>query len=484
MWFEVDKKGLSKLLERKGKSFVLFELLQNAWDESTSIVSVTLARIPRTRKVELTVEDNSPAGFADLDHAFTLFAESMKKGDAEKRGRFNLGEKLTLSLCHEAQIISTTGGIVFDEKGRRRTRERREAGSMFRGVLNMTDEEMAEVSLAARSVLPPPGVRTSFNGEEIPSREAIARFEGTLPTEVADADGVLRKSKRKTTIEVFSTVDGEDASLYEMGIPVVSTGDKWHVNIQQKIPLSFDRDNVSPAYLASVRALVLEHMSEKITQEDANSSWVREAVAKHGDALSTETMERVITMRFGDQRVIYDPSDPEANNLAASKGYQVVHGSQMSKPEWDAVRRTGVILPAGRVTPSAKPYSDDPNAKTQRMLDRSKWTPHMVDTVDYIKRVAEAVVESPVTVDITSDVTWWPAAVYGPGHMVLNLGKLGHKWFDRAAEGQLERINELVLHELGHHLSGDHLSEKYHDALTKYGARLTKLALTNPSLFH
>jgi 3-(3-hydroxy-phenyl)propionate hydroxylase len=31
---------------------------------------------------------------SDLTHAFTLFAESAKKGDAEKRGRFNLGEKL------------------------------------------------------------------------------------------------------------------------------------------------------------------------------------------------------------------------------------------------------------------------------------------------------------------------------------------------------------------------------------------------------
>jgi len=32
-WFEVNKQGLAKILERKGKEFALFELIQNTWDE-------------------------------------------------------------------------------------------------------------------------------------------------------------------------------------------------------------------------------------------------------------------------------------------------------------------------------------------------------------------------------------------------------------------------------------------------------------------
>jgi hypothetical protein len=39
-WFEVDKTGLSKILERRGKSFILLELLQNAWDTNTTKVDV------------------------------------------------------------------------------------------------------------------------------------------------------------------------------------------------------------------------------------------------------------------------------------------------------------------------------------------------------------------------------------------------------------------------------------------------------------
>jgi len=42
-WFEVDKEGLARILECKGKEFALFELVQNAWDEQgVSKVRVSL----------------------------------------------------------------------------------------------------------------------------------------------------------------------------------------------------------------------------------------------------------------------------------------------------------------------------------------------------------------------------------------------------------------------------------------------------------
>src|ERR1035441_6537445 len=118
MWFDVDKVGLGKLLERKGKKFVLFELIQNAWDQNVSRVDVTLTKEPGSRYATICVEDDDPDGFKDLSHAWTLFAESDKKADAQKRGRFNLGEKLVLAVCVEAEIISTSGGVRFDDKWR------------------------------------------------------------------------------------------------------------------------------------------------------------------------------------------------------------------------------------------------------------------------------------------------------------------------------------------------------------------------------
>ncbi len=92
-WFEVDKEGLARVLERKGKEFRLFELIQNSWDEpGVSKVSVSLEYRGRNKAL-LVVQDDAPEGFRDLTHAFTLFAESAKKTNPEQRGRFNLGEK-------------------------------------------------------------------------------------------------------------------------------------------------------------------------------------------------------------------------------------------------------------------------------------------------------------------------------------------------------------------------------------------------------
>lgn len=484
MWFEVDKRGLAQLLERKGKAFILYELLQNAWDEETTRVEVTLKRIPHSKKVQLTVEDDNPKGFACLDHAFTLFAASSKKGQAEKRGRFNLGEKLVLALCSEARITSTAGSVIFNEEGRSRGRQKTQAGSIFEGTLTMTEEELQEAEDAVRLLLPPTGITTIYNSHELPVRGALSSLTASLATELADDEGVMRRTQRKTTVEVHEPLEGEVAMLYEMGIPVVETGDRWHLNVQQKVPLNFDRDNVSPAYLSKLRAMAVEHMSAQLTAEDANAAWVRDAMGKHAAELSDETVQNIALLRFGEKRVSYDPSDPEANSLAVSKGYQVVHGSQLGKAEWDAIRRAGAILPAGRVTPSPKPYSDDPDAKVQKLLDPKNYTPGMRDTVNYIRGICKALIDVPVVIEVTSDITWPFRAAYGGCRMVFNLGRLSHAWFDLTNSDRLENINELVIHELGHHYSGDHLSSDYHDGLTRLGAKLTRLALTQPALFN
>jgi hypothetical protein len=477
-WFEVDHKGLAKLLERKGKEFIIFELVQNAWDERTTEVRVTLERIPGTRSCTLRVEDDNPEGFLDLSHAFTLFAESAKKGDATKRGRFNAGEKMCLALCDEAQIASTTGTIVFDEQGRHSKRAKTERGSVFTGKLKLTNEEMARCAEAVRTLIPPPGVATYYNGELLEGRSPAASFEAVLPTEVANAEGQLKATQRKTRVDVYEPLEGETAMLYELGLPVVETADRWHLVVMQKVPLNMDRDNVPPSYLAKVRALAVETMREKLTPEDANAAWVREAFQKHGDDMDAATVERLTALRFGDKRVAFDPSDPEANHIAAAKGYTIVHGGQMTKGEWANVRRTGALLPAGQVTPSPKPYSE--TGAPQQLLDPSKWSPCMTAVAAFATRLGQAALGCPIQVSMVNDVTWPFLAVYGrPGQLTFNLGRLGHKWF----EGPREPITRLLVHEFSHHYESNHLSSEYHEAICRVAAKVAELALTQPELF-
>jgi hypothetical protein len=88
-WLDVDMDGMRKVLERRGKQLAIYELVQNGWDEDATKIEVTLTR-PQNGRSELVVSNDSPEGFRDLTDAYTVFAESYKKADPEKRRAFTV----------------------------------------------------------------------------------------------------------------------------------------------------------------------------------------------------------------------------------------------------------------------------------------------------------------------------------------------------------------------------------------------------------
>lgn len=480
-WFEVDRTGLRKLIEDKGPAAVVVELIQNAWDQNVTRVDVTLHLQPGRPFAEIVVEDDDPAGFATLDHSYTLFAESAKKGDPEKRGRFNLGEKLVLSLCTEATISSTTGTIRFDARGRHRSGVRRERGSRFDGTLRLTREEYAAVEQLVESLIPPAGITTTFNGRTLEPRVPLAELTATLPTVEADSAGVLRRVTRTTPVRVY-TARGDEAMLYEMGLPVVATGDTYDVDIGQKVPLNFNRDNVPPAYLRAVRTAVLNAMHAHLTADDANAPWVREAASD--PRCSDSAITTVVAKRFGDMRVIADPSDTEGTKLAASQGYVVVHGGALSAGEWANAKRAQAILPAGQVTPSPRVLAESGGSLDGRdpyEILPERYTAAMQRLVTYASEASERLLGKPIAVRLVDHYFWRPAhskrfiaATYGRGQLTFNVPRVKIK--DR------REVNRLLIHELAHDRSNDHLSEDYHDAQSDLGAELAELALERPDL--
>jgi DNA polymerase IIIc chi subunit len=65
-WIDVDLRGLERLLARRGKEFIIHELVQNAWDEQPTIVTISLPR-PRQGRTRLLVTDDSPPGLSQLE---------------------------------------------------------------------------------------------------------------------------------------------------------------------------------------------------------------------------------------------------------------------------------------------------------------------------------------------------------------------------------------------------------------------------------
>lgn len=477
-WFEVSKEGLAKLLSRKGKEFMLYELIQNGWDTKARRVDALLETIPHMRGLaRLVVEDDDPDGFKDLKHAFTLFAESEKKSDPTKRGRFNLGEKLVLALSVEAAITSTKGAVYFSKEGREmKPQDRRETGSRFAATVRVTREEALEMSKAVFRLIQPADVETTFNGKPLPRRRCLSSFQCVLPTEIADQEGALRRTERKTTVEVHEVLPGEEASVYEMGIPVVPTGDQWHYNVMQKVPLNSDRDNVTPAYLRMLRTEVLNHMHQALVHADAAKEWVRDATGD--ERVSKEAVDQVMDLRFGKKRVIADPTDPEGTKIAVSKGYSVIHGGSLSPGEWENVRKHEAALPAGKVTPSPKVLTNS-NGE-DKTLSAEKWTSGIKAVAAYAADLGMELLGRHVDVRVVVAPLEPHDAWYSPGRLTLNVGRLGYHWFEK---GPREEVDELLVHEYGHETAGDHLSEGYHDALCKLGADLAALALTNPGFF-
>lgn len=470
-WFDVDKEGLAKLVERRGKVFVLHELLQNAWDTSATSVKVTLMAATGRRGIaSLIVEDDHPDGFKNLSHAYTLFAESEKKADKKKRGRFNFGEKLALALCESAEIRSTRGTVHFKKNGEREESARGKLpyGSIFFADVRMTLEEMEAALHEVNKVLPPGHVNTVINDQRIPSRQPLVTISTAfLKTEVADEHGYLRSRYEETTVELHRVRQYEKATLYEMGIPVVELGDDpYHVNVMQKIPLTMERDGVPPSYLRDVRTLVLDKMVKNLSREEVSRRWANEAI----EEARPEAVKIAMETRFG-QAVISDPSDREAENIAKAQGYAVVPGGTFSADAWTNIKRAGALLPAGQVTPSPKPFS--PDGRPLKLVPWLEWTDDMKFFGKLVALVAEAAELDKPLVQFTKDVTWGFAAAYSKiGEITVNAGRLGARWFqpvNRRAQV------ELLIHELGHHF-GHHLESSYHDALCRIGASLATLA--------
>ncbi len=478
-WFQVDKEGLRKILERRGKALILAELLQNSWDTDAKNVEVILDKIPGRPFARIIVKDDHPEGYADLSHAFTLFAPSEKKGDPEKRGWMNLGEKLVLSMCKWAQIKSTKGSVHFNEDGTMtRRRKKTEKGSICEAEIRLNQEEFDEVVASFYDLIAPPHCTTtlqvdSAEPDTLPTRKPICTFEASLTTHIADEEGLMKRTTRKTMVEVYDLAeherneDDDDMGgwIYEMGIPVVNTGDRYHINVLQKVPVNMDRDNVPPSYLKKLRALVLNHTAQLLSKDESAESWVTNAL--ESDDVESAAVNTTMDKRYGEKRASYDPNDPESSKNLMAQGYTIVHGRSLPAGAWDSVRRSGAILSSSTIAPTPRPYSDDPNAPPVKVVPKEKWNEGMHEIAIVAKELAKHLIGTQalqVRYVLPKDRSW--GACCDGYNLDFNVSKLGYKYF-QDWHNYPQLVLDLLVHEFAHKKAGDHLDETFHKECTR-----------------
>ena len=90
--FAISATGLRELHADRSPASHVAELIQNAFDEETTYCEVLITPGAVRGTTSIVVTDDGP-GFQDITHAWTLMAPTPKRGQPDKRGRFNLGRK-------------------------------------------------------------------------------------------------------------------------------------------------------------------------------------------------------------------------------------------------------------------------------------------------------------------------------------------------------------------------------------------------------
>ena len=464
-WFEVDREGLKALQAGKPKTFIINELVQNAFDEKITYCKINI-NLKSKGIIKVSIEDDSPEGFKDITHAYTLFADTYKRRDPSKRGRFNLGEKQVLSICNNAIVSTTKGTIAFDDTGRAELSDKRKFGSKIIIEFNGRKKELNELINHATKLLPPENITYTVNGIVIPSKPVFKTFEATLDTEVLKND-VMTLRTRKTKINLIET--DSDTYIYEMGIPIMKIDTPWHIDIQQKIPLAVDRQTVQNYFIQDVYAETLNNTYQDITQEQASEVWVRTAMKDK--RVVKDAVKYILNLRFGDKLLVGNSFDPNANDEATANGYNVISGNIMSKDEWNTIRNFGLI----------KSTSDMFGHQGLREAKKLKdITTEQKAFSNFAKKVAKEFLHVNIDVIFVSCKGVTTIADYGNRTLRFNVGHphLHNGFFDKLTYENID----LLLHELGHE-EGNHTEHNYHKCITEMAGKLVMKAIQDPDFF-
>ncbi|MBU0846555.1 ATP-binding protein [Patescibacteria group bacterium] len=468
-WFDVDHEGLRNLQESKPKHYILRELIQNAWDEDITTCEVVTSYENELAKI--VVVDDSSKGFKDITHAYTIFARSDKISSHKKRGRFNIGEKQAFSICDEVIVETTKGTVIFDKTGRIENDNVLEKGSIITVFVKMTIDEYNDMNKIIKYYLPPNDIVFIVNGININYKIPSEIFNASLKT-VIEKNGVIRNDlKRNTLIHLHETAV---PWLYEMGIPIIELGDsKYSIDVQQKIPLSIDRDIVKRNYVENLYTLVLNYTNDKITKEESSSSWIR--CATRGNDVTKESINNVINLRYGDKVLLKDDNNPVSNDDAISNGYNVVSEKEFSRRELYNIKEHNELKSTSDLFPGCNGIVIGGNNNSLSIDE----TEYMLKYAEFAKKIAKRLLFIEIDVNFVGNSDKTIGATYGNRTLTVNVHALGESFFNKLTSNLID----ITIHELAHE-KGHHTEMLYHRTCTELGSKLVIIALEEPDFFN
>lgn len=140
-----------------------------------------------------------------------------------------------------------------------------------------TDSVFSSILTRLQMCIPPDLVVTTLNGNELQRKKPIGIAVAYVPTEIRNEEGELARALRHGSVRIYEPELNETAYLFEYGVPVLRTNDKYHMNMLMRMPLDRNGLNITEDYLCILRARTLEIMHKNLSKEDWDSAWVKSA---------------------------------------------------------------------------------------------------------------------------------------------------------------------------------------------------------------
>lgn len=328
-WFEVADDGWRRLSASRPLGRLMLEALQNAFDERAGQVTVELGA------EQVVVEDDAEGGIGDERLVYTIFL-SDKPDDPTRRGRMGRGLKELLAGMDRATVETVGTTVEFSEEGRRSRENERARGTRLVLGRRFADEELVEAKRMLRLCIPPKGTTLKVASRQVRRPRSVLTLSSCHLETVIIADGVERAAMGNTTLSIYTPRRGEQAHLFEMGLPVEAWNLPWHVDVAQRVPLGEGRDAVPDRYKLAVKAALLEAMIHSyLDRNDLRSDWVHEVIA--GWPLTPALLDAYVSRVFPRGSVL--GGTRRANDRARQLGAHIVDASVISHGAYMSLSR-------------------------------------------------------------------------------------------------------------------------------------------------
>jgi len=328
-WFEISHDGWRRLASSRPLDRLLLEAVQNAFDEHAASVDVALG------SDEITIEDDADSGFDDERLVYTVFL-SDKSEDPTRRGRLGRGLKELIAAMETAAVETVGTTIEFTADGRRSNTNERTRGTRIVLGRHFEADELTKAAAVLRMCIPPKGVSLRVDGRLVRRpRLSLALPSCELETVVIRA-GVERATTRTTTVSLYTPRRGEQAHVYELGLPVEAWDVPWHVNVDQRLPLVADRDGIPDRYKLTLKATLLEAMIHSyLDKRDLRADWVQDVIIRWPN--KTSLLDAYVSKVFPRGAVLGGTS--RANDRARQLGAHVIEAAAISHGAYLALER-------------------------------------------------------------------------------------------------------------------------------------------------